>query len=317
MSRVVAALLGLLVVSAAVAEHAEEWLLRMDQAAQTLTYEGDFVFLRGGQMRHMQALHLVNDSGTHVRIKAVDGPPIEIVAHGSQVSVAHGGQFQALPGSRDVLFSAVLPRRLWALRELYSVTLGGTERVADRPTQVVEVRPMDDFRFGFRLWAERDQGLLLKAVMINQQGEAVEQYSFSRVDFNPDVNGQFAAGIDEVISTSGAESERSSQEVEWKVTELPKGFVLRSVNRNAGEQRKPVDHLLFSDGLATISVFVEPLQDDSSSVSRTTNVGGVGAVTGMVANRQVTVMGEVPAETLNLILNSVKPVTPAVEKLGD
>jgi len=310
-------LFGLALTSILTANEADDWLQRMDQAAQTLNYQGDFVFLRGGQMRHMQVLHLVNESGAHVRITAVDGPPIEILAHGGQVSVTQQGRHKALPGSREVLFSAVLPQRLWALRELYTVSLGGTDRVANLSTQIVEVKPVDNFRFGFRLWAATDHGLLLKAVMLNHKGEAVEQYSFSRVELDPEVTVQFAMGAGTTNNTGNAEiieNGKNFQHVPWEVTEIPAGYALKSVSRYADEQQEWVDHLLFSDGLATISVFVEPLRDDFVPPSRTTNMGGVSAVTGEVSQSQVTVMGEVPAATLSLMLNSVKPVDPIVSR---
>ncbi len=112
-------LMGILSAGAAQANEADDWLVRMDEAAQALNYQGDFVYVRGGAMRQFQALHLVNDHGTYARLTAVDGPPAEILRHRRQAAVTQQGWAQALPESQNVLFCAVLPQRLRALRELY------------------------------------------------------------------------------------------------------------------------------------------------------------------------------------------------------
>lgn len=290
------------------ADSADRWLERMSRAAQTLNYQGDFVFLRGDQMRQMQALHLVDEAGEHVRITTVDGPPTQIFAHGGQVTVGEKGGTRKLPGSREVLFSSSLPQRLLALKSLYTVSLGAPDRVAGRPAQIIDVQPRDDFRFGFQLWADREHGLLLKAVMINREGRAVERFSFSRIDLNPDPD-QPIETTDYSVAQSGVSVASEPQPgSRWEVTEVPPGFALQSVSRHADEQQTEVDHLLFSDGLATVSVFVEPIGDNPMPENRSTSKGGVSAMMGRISQNQVTVMGEVPTETLSLILRSIKPV---------
>ena len=320
MNRCFILLIGLFVAGLAHADDAEQWLQRMDEAANRLSYQGDFVFLRGSQMRHLRAMHLVDESGTHVRISAVDGPPAEILAHGGPVAVDHQGRMQLPSGSRDILFTAVLPRRLLALLDLYAATLGKQDRVAGRQTQIVRVQPLDDLRFGYRLWAEQEHGLLLKAVMVDQQGKAVEQFSFSRIDLQPDRQLLAAAiDLDSPIDGAGAlfaENSHLPQQADWQVTRIPRGFSLQSMRRYPGEQQLGVNHLLFSDGLATISVFVEPLRANGQSMSQAANIGGVDAVTAVVSRRQVTVMGEVPAAALSLMLNSVKAVNRQLQGTG-
>lgn len=320
MARIITLMLGLLVAGMVQADVAEQWLQRMDKAANTLSYRGDFVYLRDSQMRHLQVLHLADESGTQLRISAVDGPPAEIMAHGDQVTIDRQGGFQLLSGSRDILFTAVLPRRLMALNGLYAISLGKQDRVAGLQTQIVVVKPLDDLRFGYRLWAEQEHGLLLKAAMVDRQGRAVEQFSFSRINLQPDLQ-LLAAAIDMDTPVDDpavriANSDDHSQQVDWQVTQVPQGFSLQSVRRYMGEQQVEVSHMLFSDGLANISVFVEPIHADGEAINQAVNVGGVDAVTAVVSERQVTVMGEVPAAALSLMLNSVKAADPLTPSKG-
>lgn len=320
MGRLIILLTGLLVTGVTLAEDAEAWLEHMDEAARTLNYQGDFVFLRGDQMHHMQALHLINQSGTHVRLTNLDGPPTELLLHGGS-TVDEDGRAETAPGSKEVLFSAVLPQRLLALQGLYSFTSAGIDRVAGRPTRIVDVQPLDDLRYGFRLWADTERGLLLKAMMLDQQGVAVEQFSFSRIEFDPPPGEQVAT-----INESAPQGDHSSvagkktavDQGDWQVTAIPEGFELQSVSRYAGDRQQLVDHLLFSDGLATVSVFVEPLSENSPPVVRSTmTTGGVTTLVGTVSHNQVTVMGEVPVVTLSLILNSLRRTGPVAGGLSD
>ncbi|MEL0083268.1 MAG: MucB/RseB C-terminal domain-containing protein [Gammaproteobacteria bacterium] len=309
-------LLGLLLAGSVIADDAEHWLEKMDRAAQTLSYQGDFVFLRGHRMRHMQAQQLIDDSGVHLRIIAVDGPAAKLVATRSGTASAAEGYYQNPPARRDILFPSAVPSRLIGLRSFYSFSLAGTGRVADRPTRIIDAKPNDDFRFGFRLWADNESGLLLKVAMVNTQGEAVEQFSFSRIDMNPDRQ-QLAESIfaespvaDPVVMNQGG----AIEQLPWEVTAIPSGFSLQGVRRTVDERQRPVDHLIYSDGLATVSVFIEPLKESrgGQQTRSTARIAGITAMTDVIADNQVTVIGEVPAATLRLIMNSVKAPETAV-----
>ena len=278
----------------------------MEQAARTVSYRGDFVFARGDQMRHMRVVHLVDEIGVHQRISALDGPPTEISLGGGQVAVAAAGKHRAQTDTDSLLFSSVLPQRLQALSGLYQITLGGIERVAEHQAQVVNVQPEDGYRFGFRLWSELGSGLLLRAQMRDGAGQVIEQFSFSRIELDV---------IDEVASAPRIRQQSDSHsmadtdlQAAWRVVHVPRGFSLQSMRRYAGQHSEMVDHLLFSDGLATVSVFIEPLQDGFELASQSVNSGMVNALTGTVSDNQVTVMGEVPVATLSMILNSLEPM---------
>ena len=285
------------------AQDQADWLQRMGEAARTISYRGDFVFIRGDQMRHMRVVHLVDDQGVHQRVFSLDGPPAEILLGGGQETTS--GKHQAQTDAGNLLFSTVLPQRLQALSGLYQISLGGIERVAEHQVQVVDVKPEDGYRFGFRLWSDLASGLLLRAQMRNSQGQVIEQFSFSSIDL--EARGESATVTPADLPEGPKPVNNMSQLTNWLVTEMPRGFSLRSMNRYRGQHQAMVDHLLFSDGLATVSVFIEPVQGGLVLASQSINTGMVNAMTGTISDNQVTVMGEVPAATLNMIFNSLQP----------
>ena len=308
MSRIWLGLLVSLTTTTLFAQDQADWLQRMEQAARTVSYRGDFVFARGDQMRHMRVVHLVDELGVHQRVSALDGPPTEILLGGGRVVVATAGNHRQQTDAGNLPFSTVLPQRLQALSGLYHITLGGIERVAEHQAQVVNVQPEDGYRFGFRLWSELGSGLLLRAQMRDSSGQVIEQFSFSRVELEAEA-GQIAAAENQGQPAANGQT-KPVQLAAWRVTQVPRGFSLQSMSRYAGRHAEMVDHLLFSDGLATVSVFIEPLQAGFELASQSINTGMVNALTGTISDNQVTVMGEVPVATLSMILHSLQPMPP-------
>ena len=309
MNRIWLGLLASLTTATLFAQDQADWLQRMDQAARTVSYRGDFVFVRGDQMRHMRVVHLVDELGVHQRVSALDGPPTEILLGGGRVVVATAGNHRQQTDAGNLPFSTVLPQRLQALSGLYHITLGGIERVAEHQAQVVNVQPEDGYRFGFRLWSELGSGLLLRAQMRDSSGEVIEQFSFSRVELEATA-GQITAAETQGQPAANPQMKKSVQIAAWRVAKVPRGFSLQSTSRYAGQHAEMVDHLLFSDGLATVSVFIEPLQAGFELATQSVDTGMVNALTGTISDNQVTVMGEVPVATLSMILHSLQPMQP-------
>jgi sigma-E factor negative regulatory protein RseB len=188
------------------------------------------------------------------------------------------------------------------------------ERVAGRHTELITVDPHDRFRYGYRLWMDRDLGLLLKSELIDERGEIVEQLVYTNIELpasipdellEPAISGAgytwYNDDRSKPVAVSAADSEPG-----WYPDWLPDGFELSDVARDPIlASRDPVEHLVFSDGLASVSVFIEQLDAASEPLAGLDTMGAVNAYGRMIEDYQITVVGEVPAITVERISRSI------------
>jgi sigma-E factor negative regulatory protein RseB len=199
----------------------------------------------------------------------------------------------------------------------YKLRLGKVERIGGHDCQWVILEPRDALRFLQKLCAEVQTGLLMRAKTLNERGQIVEQFSFTQL-----LMGKAAlreAGVSQLKSrvaqkTPGWQTDDASRrsvmpgETGWSVASPPTGFrLITELKRIMPGKSEPVSHLVFSDGLAAISVFIEPLGAKASGVSRAAEEGMVSYAMRSVANHQVTVLGEVPVATAQNLANGVAP----------
>jgi sigma-E factor negative regulatory protein RseB len=202
-------------------------------------------------------------------------------------------------------FPALLPRQLSGIVENYAVKLGGVERVAGLDCQNVILEPRDTYRYGHRFCAESSSGLLLKATMLNEKNEVVNQFSFTQLR----VGGAIGR---EQLQPKYARHQHIQQATPdmvdsgWRVKSPPVGFKkIMEQKRTFPGKKVSANHLVFSDELVAVSVFIEPLAGMEKSVSGLSSQGAINVYTRPVADYQVTVLGEVPAVTVMQIANSV------------
>jgi len=243
----------------------------------------------------------------------MSGTGREIVRQGNLVQ-------SILPDQRVVLFEtrnavsplvSALPSNRAELELHYEIALGGRARVADRATQVLEIKPLDGFRYGYKLWLDRETAMPLQSQLVDEQGGVVEQIMFTEIEVPADIP---PGDLEPTIDTTGfaalraAESQTLAAQVSWRAIELPGGFRLsvRTTSPMAGSDT-PVDHLVYSDGLATVSVFIESLRTQSEVAEGFSNVGSTNAYTITLSGRKVTAIGEVPRETVRTIATSLVP----------
>ncbi len=300
--------------SATAADSAMDWLMKMNMAVQKMNYDGIFVYRHGDQLEAMRIIHRVRNGEHRERLVSLNGEAREVIRNNRDVICY-------LPSKKSVViehrktsqknFPALLPHRLDRLSSYYHLGLGGSDRVAKRVTQVVIIKPKDAYRYGYHLWADKKTGLLLRANLVNAKGRVVEQFMFTDISI-----GNQVSMADLKSSYSGKkwvwhrEKEMSSdkvKEIRWKAARLPGGFSLsRRILRNMPMGNMPVEHLVYSDGLAAISVFIEPRgKKNKHRMKGTTGMGAVHAFGAVVNNHQITVVGEVPAATVALVGNSI------------
>jgi sigma-E factor negative regulatory protein RseB len=304
----------LLAPSAYAADTAHDWLMKMS-AARHLDYEGTFVYQHDTQLEAMRIIHKVVGGMPRERLVSLNGAPREIIRDAREVRCY-------LPDENSIViehrkaggrgFPGVLPERVSELDENYVIQLGRTGRVSGRGAQLVLIRPRDGYRYGYRLWADRETGLLLKADLLDDKGKLLEQFMFTHLRIGGDIP---PAALEPEMSGQGMTWHRESDAATspaaapWDVVRLPKGFRLsRHMTRTTPVRRKPVEHLVFSDGLAAVSIFIEQETGDAKNVMHgSSRMGAVHAFGKRLDGHHVTVVGEVPAATVTLIGGSVTP----------
>jgi sigma-E factor negative regulatory protein RseB len=309
-----AVLLGLAVPLAQAAD-AQALFARMHQVGRSLDYEGTFVYQHGDQLESLRIVHTAGAGGVRERLVSLNGAPREIIRTDSEVRCYLPDENAALIEHRRAdnrNFPALLPDSLAQLKGNYKISVGKEGRVAGRKAISVRIQPRDAYRYGFLLWADEASGLLLKASLLDERGSVVEQYMFTQVSIGKpiaesELKPQYPA---KGIVWQRADSEPPARSTgQWTAARLPAGFTLSArMMRMLPARKQPVEHLVYSDGLAVVSVFVERTDDAvrPNVLSGLTHMGAVHAFGKVVEGHQVTVVGEAPALTVDMIGESVR-----------
>jgi sigma-E factor negative regulatory protein RseB len=301
-----------------VAEDARHWLERMLQSTRTLSYEGTFIYVQGP---HIEAMRIVNSGGgtesPQRRLFSLSGPPREIVVANNSVICLLPKQHTTFVGSEysSSPFPLSIPRELGRLESHYALEMMGEDRVAGIDAQVIAIKPRDAWRFGYRLWLDRQNGMVLRSALLDEKGYPVEQLMFTDLQVKPRIeDAAFAssagAATETGLNPKGVDapvSERVTQSI-WRIDQLPEGFSKVSHNRfTKAPGRHPTEHLVFTDGLATISVFVEKLDGTSPPLQGSSHRGSMNTFGTVVNGHQILVIGEAPAATVQRIAVSIQP----------
>jgi sigma-E factor negative regulatory protein RseB len=177
------------------------------------------------------------------------------------------------------------------------------------------IRPKDDYRYGYRLWLDDAFELLLRSELLNAEGKAIEQIMFTDIHvlesiddarLKPNISGKEYRWL---IDDEGRHDSSSSDMPGWQAENVPGGFVLKqNVMQRLPEHKGMVNHLLYSDGLASVSVYIEPLPENIDVLRGASQMGAVNAFGRVVDDYHVTAVGEVPAATVELISSSLQYV---------
>jgi sigma-E factor negative regulatory protein RseB len=294
------------------AEDARSWLDRMTKAVEELNYEGTFVHVLGGSAETMNIVHRNEDGQIAERIVSLDGAGREIVRRQQEVQcILPDRKLVLLEQRTDVnpLVSA-LPSYSEDLEPHYEFALHERARVAERETQILAIKPRDEYRYGYMLWLDADTAMPLKSQLLDQAEQVVEQILFTRIEIKDAIP---LAAIEPTTDTAGFTWQRSPLEspavehnVPWRASQVPGGFKLCVATQSTiGGARYPVDHLVYSDGLASVSVFIEDPKNKTEVAHGFSSVGSTNAFSLVVGGRQVTAVGEVPRKTVRSIASSL------------
>ncbi|MBI3898607.1 MAG: MucB/RseB C-terminal domain-containing protein [Gammaproteobacteria bacterium] len=296
------------------AAEAQDWLIRINRAARELNYDGVFVYQHGAQLETMRILHRVVDGGVEERLVSLTGPAREVIRTEREVRCYLPDQKSVVVEPRRLNhknFPAILPDQLPGIGENYVIELGRPARVVGRNVQRVLIRPRDDYRYGYQLWADDETGLLLKADITDSKGAVLEQFMFTQVNIGGDIS---PASLLPQTPTTELKWHRDTEvptpsTESWRAMRLPKGFKLsRTVIRKMALGGRLVQQLVYTDGLAAVSVFVEKRSEHAEPIRELpTRVGALSAHSRPVDDHYATVVGAVPAKTITMISNSLVP----------
>jgi sigma-E factor negative regulatory protein RseB len=297
---------------------AQSWLKKIQSAAQKLNYSGTFVYQQMNQMRTSRITHIQDGKNEIEKLEILDGKPREYIRNNEEV-ICYAPDAKTLLVEKRVthdIFPAILAANPSDLAKIYDVKKDAIGRVAGHECQAIVLEPRDKLRYGYKLWAEKSTGLLLRAQTLNDKQEVVEQIAFTQISIGNIERGKVKSSYP---NTTGWHVENTvMSQVRpsgWTVKALPPGFrKIREVKRMVsdtpaaeavvGPTQREVLQLVFSDGMAAISVFIEP-----GSQSRTEGSMQQGALN-IVGKRQgdywITIVGEVPSAAIRQVANSIE-----------
>ena len=315
MKRLVPLLVIVTVHSYALAQTSAELINRMSEATKELDYEGIFVFNRGDKMDVMRILHKFDDGVEREKITSLTGHAREIIRNGQTVTcIFPDTQEVMVERSRAESISAKLPEPIEAIGEHYDFTTAGEERVAGRDTWVVSISPRDEYRYGYQLWIDKENHLLLKSELRDDSGEPLEVVMFTQLEihdnlpdelFSPSIIGNEFTWYQytqdgEAVAGDGESPAR------WQVTWMPDGFSLSDYEeRNVAADEAQLEHMIYSDGVSSVSIFIEKMESGGPVNTGTLNIGGVNVYARSAGGYQVTAVGEVPETTVRRMVDSV------------
>ncbi len=291
------------------AEEAQDWLTRLGRAEQQQSFQGTFVYERNGSFSTHDIWHRVQDGQVRERLLQLDGSAQEVVRVNGRTQCVSGTLVAGLGNSPDAPSRALDPQKL---TQFYELAVIGKSRVAGRNAVIVSITPRDQYRYGFELHVDRETALPLKSLLLNDQGQLLERFQFTRLTTSPAPSDRDLQPSSEC--TPVAVSQSKAPEVPathaWHLDWLPPGFQLTSsIARKDTQTKSTVDSLMYDDGLARFSVFLE--STDGASVSETrTQLGPTVAVSRRLntvdGEVMVTVVGEIPIGTAERIALSVR-----------
>ncbi len=282
-------------------------------AARVLSYRGIFVCQTGQQTKAVEITHHFNGKDEFARNVVLDGPPREMLNQSGDVVIYNPKNEKIVIEKRrgQNMFPAVLPLNLDAVKENYSLRVIGAERVAGRQTQILLLEPKDGLRYSYKFWIDTEYGLLLKSVMLNNRDEIMESIAFNQLSllsnlgldwFRPTIDHK----KDYVMEDESVIVSDDAAPVGWVIKELPVGY--RKVDqktRMVPGKPYPVTHVVFSDGMASVSLFIEPIPKGARTRVSLATKGNTSFYANVNSGHLVTVVGEVPEATIVQIANAV------------
>lgn len=293
----------------------EAWVVlqKAALAARELNYQGVFIYQNGNQARTVQITHM-NENGVELTRNLVLDSQLqaarEVFSQGSDIVIFHPKNDKVVIEKRrgQNLFPAMLPVNLQSLKLSYIARVGMLDYVAGRQAQIIELIPKDIYRYSYKIWTDTEYGLLVKMTLLNDKTETLEQIAFQELNmlnshdlnwFQPKIDASKSYVMEDATSPSRVHSN-------WIVAELPPGYTkVDHIKLTVNGKSSPVNQMIFSDGIASVSLFIEPVIKGMRTKMGHKILGSTNICANVIDGYQVIVVGEVPLATVQLISKAV------------
>ncbi len=295
-------------VPAFAATDASQWLNRLAQAEQQQSFQGTFVYERSGNFSTHDIWHRAQNGKVSERLLQLDGSAQEVVRVDGRTQCVSGALVPGVSETPDSSGRVLDPLKLMSW---YDLSVAGQSRVAGRDATIVTLTPKDQHRYGFELHLDSKTGLPLKSLLLDDKGRLLERFQFTRLDTDVPTDAELAASDNcKPLGPAVVAAAPAPAAGHWHSDWLPPGFELAGSSvRKDTDSKTTVTSLMYDDGLARFSVFLEPLNGTAGTDTRT-QLGPTSAVSRRLTTPSgevmVTVVGEIPIGTAERIALSMR-----------
>jgi len=311
------------------ASNLSEMLQRISRADQDQNYQGTFILRKADELSSLRVTHGNDEKGVWETMEALNGEPRKVIRRNNQVVSIYPGRelVTVRQDSSNHSLHPQLPKNLEQLDYFYDIQQLDDDRIASHRSLVIDLIPKDKLRYGYRYWVDKSTGMLLRCDLVDENGTVIEQMMFTSLTYLSDspeppvVASQFERYRQKTLDNFSVKIDEKTVSVnddaaKWTVNILPKGFMLTQSNmrhsvpltRDAAsdiEMNSPdLLHMVYSDGLASVSVFIGKKRGKDDFLLGASKVGAMNAYGSSVDNYFVTVVGEVPMKTVQSMAQS-------------
>ena len=290
------------------------WIMKINKASAEVNFAGTFIYVHDGRIEAMEVVRRVTDGMMQERLYSLHGEAREVIRDKNRVWCFMPDQQMGVYDHRQMSesgFPRILPGNVAELSKNYHFKEGKEARIANRLAHQLYILPNDHYRYGYTLWADKESGLVLRSDMTDEKEEIIEQYMFVNVDIGgpiSDVQLQATSNKDEFEWFGDFKSPMSTplESSDWRVNQMPDGYRLsKHIRRVSPTEAGEVEHLVYTDGLATLSVFINEAKEGQSGLGGLSRMGAVHVYRDTVNYHNITVIGEVPARTVELVASGI------------
>jgi sigma-E factor negative regulatory protein RseB len=298
-------------------EDPADWLERMSTAMSQMSYQGTFVYVQGDDVVTMRITHVAGETGVRERLVSVSGVPREVIRDSTGVRWVLGDDHSVLQdqGFNRTFFPQLPLDQQGQARRSYALKLGELGRVAGQTVRNLTILPRDQYRYGYSLWLEEHSAMLLKWELIDHQQKPLAKLMFTDIRLGAEVDRNELQPSSELKKFKTVESSlpagrgMASSKPRWRPSRLPPGFEL-TAHRFFGHHDDSIfEHLVYSDGLTAVSVYIESAAADEQQSTSLSRMGTTHAFSKTGDGVAITVIGDVPPITVKLIGETVSRVS--------
>jgi sigma-E factor negative regulatory protein RseB len=294
-------------------------LERMGSAAKKLNYDGVFTYQMGRKVQAIRIIHSANENGEVERLLSLNGAARELIRTNDHVTCIfpEGKRINVDRRPLGRGFPSDLLSRMSSAAPYYDITMGENGRVANRKATQLVVTSVDDYRYGYHLWVDNETDLLLQSDLLTNKGQVLERFTFSSINLNveipelalkPQIEGQALSwnrNQTEPVNKRRAKAQGLQSSL-WQVGWLPEGFALvAEQSRSKAHNDKVVEQRVYSDGLSSVSVFIEPKAAAHHHLEGGSRMGAINAFGLVEDSHYITAVGQVPGHTVEKIGRSI------------